>query len=222
MRPVVQRVHASWDEAIGADEVTVEPTRDCSAISDTAGRRDAGYRGAPDAGMPPFEISELARASLASRPIRSFGRVRRSRAKGDAFVSADSLKPEAVASGYLPPSVWWNVWQHGGGPMTSIQMVNYDLDLTADPPRAVGPFHLSLRVDNRERLASARLIRPGGEAMPLNLKMHCAEIQVTVPAIDLWAIVVLAANGEWETRSVAAKARKRLERLRIASPPCRA
>jgi len=134
-----------------------------------------------------------------------------------AFVSADSLKGEAVASGDLPPSVWLNVWQHGGGPMTSVQMVDYDLDLTADQPRPVGPFRLSLRVDGAERLTSARLIRPEGEPMPLEMEKHGAEVRVTVPTIDLWAIVLLAADDEWETRSLAAKARKWLERLRIAS-----
>ncbi len=134
-----------------------------------------------------------------------------------ALVRPDSLEDKAVVRTDLPSSVWLNVWQHGGGPMTSVQMVNYDLDLTADRPRPVGPFRLSLRVDGAERFTAARLIRPEGDSVPLELEKHGTEVRVTVPSLDLWAIVLLTAKGEWETRSLAAEARKWLERLRIAS-----
>jgi len=134
-----------------------------------------------------------------------------------ALASLDSLKDASGVSGDLPPTVWLNVWQHGGGPMISVQMVNYDLDLTAGRPRPVGPFSLTLRVDDAERLTSARLITPDGEGTPLDLKKHGTEVEVSVPTVDLWAIVLLTADAEWETRSLAAGARKWLERLRIAS-----
>ena len=150
------------------------------------------------------ELRERGQSALAEMP-------------SGALMRTDSLGEDVVVRADLPSTVWLNVWRHGGGPMTSVQMVNYDLDLTADRTRPVDPFRLSLRVDGAERLASAQLIRPEGDTILLDLEKHGTEVRITVPSIDLWATVLLAAEGEWELRSLAAETRKWLERLRIAS-----
>jgi len=129
----------------------------------------------------------------------------------------DSLTDGAVVRANLPSTLWLNVWRHGSGPMTSVQMVNYDLDLASDRPRPVKPFRLALRTDGEERFAAAWLVRPEDRAMKLDMEGHGKEVQVTVPSVNLWAIVVFAAEGEWEVRSAAAETRKWLERLRIAA-----
>lgn len=134
-----------------------------------------------------------------------------------ALVRSDALADYAPVRADLPPTVWLNVWRHGGGPMISVQMVNYDLDLATDHARPVGPFRLSLNADDAERFASARLIRPEGDITELDLERQGPEVRVTVPSLNLWATVVFAADGEWEARSLAAGTRKWLERLRIAS-----
>ena len=128
-----------------------------------------------------------------------------------------SVDGSRVVVADLPATVWLNVWRHGVGPMTSVQMVNYDLDLAADRPRPVTSGALSLRADDPDRIAVAWLIRPGADTEPLDIRRSGDRLAVTVPVIDLWAVVVFAAQGEWETRSAAAEARKWLERLKIAA-----
>ncbi len=186
----------------------VLPTVDCLSDRQAAALRAFARRGGRivrigECGVRDEEFRRRPRPALADWP-RS------------AQTSLDALSARSLIRTDAPRTVWLNVWRHAAGPMTSVQLVNYDIDFAADRPRPVGPFHLSLRVRDAERIASARLLRPGSEPLALPMQRRGAELSVTVPRLDLWAVVAFAAKDEWAARSAAADARKQLERLRIA------
>ena len=116
----------------------------------------------------------------------------------------------------LPATVWLNVWRHGAGPMTSVQMVNYDADIAADRVHPVPSFRLRLRSLPGKRWTTALYACPGVQDRILPLTRHDGWVETSLPGLRLWGIVVFGAKDELRARAAAARARKWLERLAIS------
>jgi hypothetical protein len=116
----------------------------------------------------------------------------------------------------LPRTAWLNAWRHGAGPMMSVQLVNYDADIEADHVRELGPFRLRVRAAAARELLTARYVRPDAEPVDLALTRRDGCVDVELPGLRVWGILVLAGPTELSARAAAAQARKWLERLRIA------
>ncbi|MBT4482997.1 MAG: hypothetical protein HOC71_04880 [Candidatus Latescibacteria bacterium] len=117
----------------------------------------------------------------------------------------------------LPRSVWLNVWQHGNGPMTSVQMVNYNADIKANEINSVQDFTLRLRCDNDEPFTDVRFLSPDSEPLNLPFTMNNGYAEVKIPNLNIFGVIVFSAQDEFRARSAAAQVRKWLERLKIAN-----
>ena len=125
----------------------------------------------------------------------------------------------------LPPTVWVNVWRHGGGPMITVQLVNYAIDLEADSVDPVKDFKVRVRVpagaafakatwSHTDYLAEDFRTLPPVQELPMVVKDGYAE--VTVPHLGVLGVLSLTAAGEGEARATAAQVRKWYQRLKIA------
>lgn len=112
--------------------------------------------------------------------------------------------------------VWTNVYEHGSGPMWSIQLINYDINLETDSYLPC-PVKLKVRHPQPEKIKEVRCYQFDGEVAKLPFKTTAdGAITITAPELKLWAAVVLADYDEIEARFAAAQARKWQQRLRIA------
>ncbi len=134
---------------------------------------------------------------------------------------ADSLAP--VIETTAPSTVWLNVWRHGAGPMTSVQMVNYDIDPDADTLTSTGSFTVSLREPTGVTFTQAHYINtdyigtnPPTTFTPLAISRSNGYVEVTVPSLDLFGIVIFSVENELDARLAAGHTRKWYERLKIA------
>lgn len=117
----------------------------------------------------------------------------------------------------LPQSVWLNIWKHGAGPMTSVQMVNYDADVRRNSIRPVRNCTLRLRSLPSGGISGAVFLAPGRSPLRLPLTEEQGYLRVTVPELEIFGTVVFCAEGELAARHAAAETGKLVNRLRIAA-----
>jgi hypothetical protein len=130
--------------------------------------------------------------------------------------------PDSLLKTDLPPLVWANLWKYGAGPMTSVMLVNYDLDAKKDMVRPVEKFTIRLQMEDAERISRADWFAPdycSAESPPsqsLPIVKGRDWVEVKVPRLDLFGVLVFSAEQELEVRTAAAEARKWFERTIIA------
>lgn len=139
----------------------------------------------------------------------------------------------------LPKSAWINVWRHGGGPMRSVHIVNYNGNASTNVLHAIDtPFNVSLACNEADcnLISHAVLYRLGldgaaGAAFnssnstypPLILAVdkNASAITCSIPKGSIpgtyGAVVFSGDDSEYAARDAAASARKWRERLEIAS-----
>ena len=133
----------------------------------------------------------------------------------------DSSTP--VVETTAPTTVWLNVWRHGAGPMTSVQMVNYNIDPDADTLSSTGSFTVKLKEPAGVTFTHADYIDTDyiGTVAPttfsaLTINRNSGYVEITVPSLDLFGIVVFSVDDELSARLEAGHTRKWYERLKIA------
>ena len=124
----------------------------------------------------------------------------------------------------LPPLLWLNVWQHGAGPMMSVQMVNYEIDYEKDTVATRKDFSIRLRVPDGVTYARAdyfftdyftpNAAPPASKQLPFTQKDGYVEVKI--PHLEIFGTVVFSSEKELEARTAAAETRKWYERLKIA------
>lgn len=135
------------------------------------------------------------------------------------IADAVSSKADSLIDTDLPPTVWLNIWRHGGTDMTSVQMINYDTDLKNDKMNAVKDFTIRLKGAGRYKQAvyyRNDFTADAADAVILNVENKDGYMQTTVPELNVFGILVFADTDEIEARAAASQARKHLERLRIS------
>ena len=134
-------------------------------------------------------------------------------------------QPNPLLETDLPPIVWANVWQHGAGPMTTVQMVNYDIDMASDSVNAVSNFTVKVRIPSGAIFNQATYYHtdylaidvgavPAVQILPLQLTNGYAE--VAIPHLGVFGILSLSASNEQDARGTAAEVRKWYQRLKMA------
>ncbi|WP_352423366.1 hypothetical protein [Proteiniphilum sp.] len=122
----------------------------------------------------------------------------------------------------LLPTVWTNVWKHGAGPMTTVTLVNYDLKANDDFVRPVRNFTIRFQSPDVNKLSKAYWFAPDyfGDDPPPPIELAITRdgnwINVQIPQLDLFGVVVFSAEQELPVRTNAAAARKAFNRIRIA------
>ena len=143
----------------------------------------------------------------------------------EAILAALFDQPNPLLETDLPPTVWANVWQHGAGPMTTVQMVNYDIDMASDSVAEVSNFTVKARIPNGVVFSQATYYHtdylatdvgaiPAPQILPLQITNGYAE--VTVPHLGVFGVLSFSASNEQDARGTAAEVRKWYERLKMA------
>jgi len=124
----------------------------------------------------------------------------------------------------LPSLTWLNVWRHGAGPMISVQMVNYDIKPENDTVTEQKDFVIRLRVDDSAKYARAdyfftdysTLNSPPPAPKQLPFIQKDGYVEVKVPHLEIFGVLVFSSANELAARTAAAETRKWYERLKIA------
>ncbi len=132
----------------------------------------------------------------------------------------DAVSP--VLQTTAPETVWLNVWQHGAGPMTSVQMFNNDLDVSSDTITPATNFTVTLREPDGVTWTHADYYNTDYDGTievdpnSLSFTRNGDYVEVTVPQLDVLGILVFSVDGELDARMEAGQTRKWYERLRMA------
>eukprot|EP01048_Picozoa_sp_COSAG05_P004330 COSAG05_NODE_228_length_13388_cov_2.850403_5_plen_1373_part_00 len=141
-------------------------------------------------------------------------------------------KEQSVILDSSASSTWVNVWTHGAGPITAVHLVNYDVNGTVGSAACKTcrlnnvpvqtPVNVSVRLRTtglRPNTTVALLYRP--QSPPVAVSVHRthagAYLMATIPAFDVYAVLVFASQSEIAARTAAATTRKLLERALISS-----
>ena len=124
----------------------------------------------------------------------------------------------------LPETVWANAWEYGAGPMKAVHMVNYDVNTNSDTVALVSNFTLKLACTNTVAYTHAVYYTPDCMSASTNwpapqslaLTKTNGYLEVTVPELKVYGIVVFSAEDELDARATAGQARKWHERLKLA------
>ena len=113
---------------------------------------------------------------------------------------------------------WANVWRHGGGPATSVALIDYSWDGRCTASNHTLCLH---NVSVRLRLADAHsstamAFSPEG-TYALDVVHDGGYATVVLPMMSYLSVVVFAQSGELDCRAAAAQARRYAQRLEIAS-----
>jgi len=141
---------------------------------------------------------------------------------GMAVVSKITNPVSPVIQSNLPETVWLNVWRHGAGPMTTVQMFNNDLDVENDSYTPLANITIRLREPAGVNFTQARYINTGySGAVPntftvLPFTRAGGYVEVQIAQLDMFGILILSADNEFDARMQAGETRKWYERLKIA------
>ncbi len=116
-----------------------------------------------------------------------------------------------------PPMVWTNLWLDEAHQVLSVQLLNYDLEATANAVRAVEKLELAVILPEGFRCDRALLIPERGEPSALEVRIEDRSASVVVPRLELWAIVVFTAGPGLEALEARAQARTAINRLEVAA-----
>lgn len=126
-----------------------------------------------------------------------------------------ALLPEPLLSGPIPRMLWTKTWIHGQDCM-SVHLVNYDIDYKAAKPNSTQPFQLSLKLPEGVRAEEAMFLQPGKEAVPVRLRMRGGRVEMTVPPVRVYGVLVVGRRDGERTRSFLARGDAMLARARFA------
>lgn len=135
----------------------------------------------------------------------------------------DTVSP-VIETTNLPETVWINVWHHGAGPMISVQMVNYNANVEADTIAPAHDFTLRIKCPDNVTYVQAMYyftdyLTPGASCprpQSLPFVQQGNTLEVEVPNLDAFGVIVFSVADEQAARYYAAQARKWYERLKIA------
>ena len=128
---------------------------------------------------------------------------------------SDPLVAVSVGSSRRTP--WANVWRHGGGPATSVALVDYSWDgrcTTSNQTQCLRNVTVRLRLADAHSTATA--FAPEG-VRALDVSHAGGYATVVLPMMSYLSVIVFAQPGELDCRAAAAHARRYLQRIEIAS-----
>ena len=171
------------------------------------------------------------RAAAALAKLRAAGRVQvllggasfpiwrtadpvRASALGARFVGELApLLPDPIVSGELAPTTWVKTWRHAGG-FVSAHFVSYALDYASGAARPTAPATVHLRLPRDVRTDTARWLEPGAPERELPLRRTGGNVEVTLPALHVYGVLVVGPAGAERRASALARGEQRLARAR--------
>ena len=184
---------------------------------------DLGTRDARGQPRTPSLGAELRTAGELLEPLgdASFPRSRRPRtaaveaqwrALADATRGALS---RPVLSGMLPEKLWIKAWRHGDD-LFSLHFVNYALDSVAGKVNPRPAFTARIRPPAELAVEEARWLVPGRPARSLDFKRAADVVEVQLPSVDAYGVLVLGPRGREAQESALRRGRRLLLRASFA------
>jgi hypothetical protein len=125
------------------------------------------------------------------------------------------LLPAPRVSGDLPATTWVKLWRHAGG-FASAHFVSYALDYASGKARPAPVASVRLRLPGEIRVEQARWLVPGEPDRELPVQVDGDVVEVTLPALRVYGVLVLGPAGAEARASALARGDRRLARARKA------
>ena len=126
-----------------------------------------------------------------------------------------ALLPEPILSGPIPRMLWTKTWTHGQD-CISVHLVNYDIDYKTAKPHPTEPFQLSLKLPEGVRAEEAVFLQPGKEEVRVELRERGGRVELTVPPVHVYGVLVVGRRDGQRTRSFLARGGAMAARARFA------
>ncbi len=125
------------------------------------------------------------------------------------------LAADPIVAGALPAMTWVKTWRHAGG-IVSVHFVNYDFDGATGSARPAAAARVRLRLPAEIQATSARWLVPGEPERELELRARGGTIELTIPALRIYGVLVLGPKGAEARASALLRGDRRLARARMA------
>jgi len=128
----------------------------------------------------------------------------------------NALDSQTILSGDLPRLLWVNAWRHGND-FVSFHFVNYDINFEAGRATATKPMELSLALPAQVPPEAAVWLTADGKTLPIALKAAGPRIVATIPAVQVYGVLVIGRRGLDTVSSLVLEANALLARASMAS-----
>jgi len=125
------------------------------------------------------------------------------------------LPTDPILKGPIPRMLWVKTWTHRGGFMGA-HFVNYDVDYEAAKAKPTEPFPLSLRLPEGVRAEEAVFLEPTGRRVPLKFRTRGNRVELTVPSVSVYGVLVIGRRGLDRARSALMQGDAFMARARFA------
>jgi hypothetical protein len=105
-----------------------------------------------------------------------------------------ALGTRPILDGDLPRLLWAKTWRHGPD-LVSVHFVNYDVDYTAGIARPTAPSKISVLLPSGAAADEAAWLTPDGKSQPIALHRVGDRVELTVPAVRVYGVLVIGPKG---------------------------
>ncbi len=128
----------------------------------------------------------------------------------------EALGGETLISGDLPRLLWVKTWQHGED-CVSLHFVNYNIDFESGEATPTQPTELTVALPPGVPADEAAWLKPGAEAQPVKMALDAETVNVTIPSVRVYGVLVIGRRGLDASRSAILQADALVARARMAS-----
>ncbi|MCP4006391.1 MAG: hypothetical protein GY725_19605 [bacterium] len=121
-----------------------------------------------------------------------------------------------ILDGALPEMLWAKTWVHHKS-LLSIHLVNYDIDFESGEAAEIASFPMRLRAPEDLLVEAAVFLVPGRDPIPLQFKKSGLQIELDVPAMDVYGVILLGPRDLGRTESLVRRGDRYLMRAKHAA-----
>ena len=125
------------------------------------------------------------------------------------------LGDDRVIAGEIPRMLWVKTWRHFDE-YVSVHFVNYQIDYPPAKLNETEPFRFLLRMPNTVPIEEARLLTPDGKQAEVPFDRHGNVLEMRIPAIHVYAVLVVGKRGAESLRSARMAGDHLMKRVELA------
>jgi hypothetical protein len=126
-----------------------------------------------------------------------------------------ALLPDPILAGELPARTWVKTWRHASG-LVSLHFVNYDVGFESGVAQPTQPARLRVRLPRELHAREAIWLAPGEAGQSLALERKGEALELTVPSLRVYGVLVLGPAGGEARASALALGDRRIAATRFA------
>jgi hypothetical protein len=113
---------------------------------------------------------------------------------------SNALGGQTSLSGNLPRMLWVKAWRHGDD-FVNWHWVNYDIDFTSGNARPTQPVDLTVTLPAGVPAEEVVWLTPDGTRRPLSIVVHEEQVQVTLPSVRVYGVLIIGRKGREQVLS---------------------